>query len=193
MSWVHSGWGVQIDSVDQLMRGIARIGTLQAGERFVWRGVSNAKHAIQSSLQRALAKNREYFAGSGDCDGASNDLEVAERRIIKGARDWKLGFEGGVHLDDLHLLASLQHHGVPTRLLDVTEDPMTALWFACQKDTAERDASAVLFAFNVTRLATVATIDPPSGTWGHLEDPLRASLNQAISKSEQTHQPLLVS
>ncbi len=62
------------------------------------------------------------------------------------------------------MLASLQHHGVPTRLIDVTTDPMTALWFACQRASADRDATGVLFAFNVTRFKTLDTIPAPVST-----------------------------
>ena len=43
----------------------------------------------------------------------------------------------------------LQHHGTATRMLDVTTDPMIALWFACQ-GTEHDGTQGILFAVEVS-------------------------------------------
>ncbi|CAH0207110.1 hypothetical protein SRABI121_02631 [Microbacterium sp. Bi121] len=84
-------------------------------------------------------------------------LREREDMILEKARAWGLGVEGGQLVDDLQLLADLQHFGVPTRLIDLTSNPMTALWFASQTVPAPApdeprgsySASGVLLAINM--------------------------------------------
>ena len=50
---------------------------------------------------------------------------------------------------DLQKLSTLQHLGAGTGLLDFTESPLVALWFACQQDHDEPDANGAVFAVDI--------------------------------------------
>jgi hypothetical protein len=72
------------------------------------------------------------------------DVEAA---LLRRARRRDLG--GSPETSELQRSAVLQHHGTATRLLDVTTDPMIALWFACA-DEAHFNKQGVLFAIEVS-------------------------------------------
>lgn len=185
--WSQSGWGHRVSSQDELMRAISRIGTLQAGRRFVWRGVANHRYRVRSSLVR------DFMDVDGSTVPSERRLRGRELAILREARHWGVGLEAGSLATDLHLLAHLQHHGVPTRLLDVTTNPMTALWFACQHAAEERDASGALMAFDVTDLPEYPTVDPSGPTaWGALGNPTGWSLRMALALSARDQSSFLV-
>ena len=85
----------------------------------------------------------------------------------------------------------LQHHGVPTRLIDVTSNPMTALWFALEdqilwEGKRKKRAPGVLFAIDVTGENWYETFQHTEGqTALHIENPLAASYEQALAKSAE--------
>src|SRR5690606_32894209 len=108
--------------------------------------------------------------------------------LLSSARSWGLGVGETEYVDDMGLLADLQHYGVETRLIDFSSNPMTALWFACQEPGLSGvSRSGVLLALNVTGWHTFSTVGSRK-TWDHLGDPSGATLQHALNG----RQPFLV-
>ncbi|MDX6256309.1 MAG: hypothetical protein QOJ11_2643 [Frankiales bacterium] len=179
--WLAHGWGIQVETPNQLLRLISHIALLAQDRTYAWRGQSDATHDFSSSLYRRLGKR--------GIEVTEELMRAAELEILVEARTWGLGRDLGPSATDLHLLAVLQHHGVPTRLIDVTSNPMTALWFATEEHRfaetgAVRRTPGVMFAVDVTNTDWYETFQHSGHTtWGHLEEPLAASYKHALDKS----------
>ena len=98
-----------------------------AGSCF-FRGQKSAGWGLTSSLYRLLDAEGRFEAGKRKVDGNEKRIEDAERRILWLAK--KNGIVRG--LSGLEILSILQHHGIPTRLIDVSTDWRVALYFACE-------------------------------------------------------------
>lgn len=113
------------------------------GGSSLWRGHCSIDYKISPSMFRetpSLPTTREEV---------SSEAEATLRIAMEAARSWRQGltFKG---LTDLERLAHLQHHGTPTPLLDVTPDPMIALWMAAQAHDDGVAKDGLLIGFNVT-------------------------------------------
>ncbi|MBK1830668.1 FRG domain-containing protein [Verrucomicrobiaceae bacterium R5-34] len=131
---------VIIESPDQLIETIN-----QFPNGFVFRGQSNSTWPLTSSLERILEPvwNEENF-----------DFKQYEDFTLKR-------FMGKFHLyssdplnpaSKLETLALMQHYGAPTRLVDFTESPYLALYFAMESFNPLAGNNFSLFAVDCTSL-----------------------------------------
>lgn len=161
-----------MDSQDEAFRAVTRIVSLAANRRYVWRGCPDSALRLRSSLLR------ELIVAEGEPLPNEQLVRQHEVALLRAAREWGLARETGLPASDLQLLVHLQEHGLPTRLLDVTHDPMTALWFACESGD---DRAGVLVAVDVTAAPTHDTVDPQGRT-----------LRQVLRESAVRGAPFLV-
>lgn len=176
--WKYPGWYVVPNDARAVMSLVGSIGSYSAGQQFAWRGMSSADHNLNSSLQRKLG----YHA-------KESHVRAAEQSILTEARSWGLGIGDTDFQDDLQLLADLQHFGVPTRLIDFTSNPMTALWFAClDSKTPGVTRSGLLLALNVTKWKTYQSI----GEAYPDDDADTPASGRTLAHALSTQQPFIV-
>lgn len=104
---------------------------MATGGNLVFRGQPHADWGVSSKLFRDL---RETLRRQGVSEVSEPHLAQAEAQLIQIAHD-----EGvGRNMTHGELLMVLQHHGVATRLLDVSLAPLEALFFGVDQ-MADRD------------------------------------------------------
>ncbi|WP_316795330.1 FRG domain-containing protein [Pedobacter agri] len=72
-----------------------------------------------------------------------NGLITSEDKIFKEAII-RTPYEFQHHKSTCEKLVKMQHYGIPTRLLDITSNPLVALYFACN-EYPEKDGEVVFF------------------------------------------------
>jgi len=98
---------------------------------FAFRGVSDAKYSLVTSLSRL-----------------GGDVRVLERHLLRAFRRYAV--RNVVDQDSSwHWLAMGQHHGLPTRLLDWSYSPLVAMHFATA-DPSKYDRDGVVWMVDYT-------------------------------------------
>lgn len=179
--WARSPWALEVNSAQELFATVFNLGLVSGNRRYVWRGVEDSSFRVRTSIQRVLAISDDDDAPS------EREVRIRERQLIDAARRW--GLHSSDVRNDLALLAKLQHFGVPTRLLDVSVDPLVALWFACRPNS---DKAGVLFAFDVTDFQDLSTLQFGLRTWNDVTYPNSGKLKAILRHSSQFREPILL-
>ncbi len=135
---------VNIQSVEQLLEELNRLPNC-----YIFRGHANAAWRLESSLERVVGQKWS-------------------KEFAKQIEEYSLSaFKSKFHLYDhenirpeskLAWLSIMQHYGVPTRLLDFTESPYVALYFALELYNPQLPTDFAVFAIDYT-IAMQKSID----------------------------------
>lgn len=129
----------QHDNVGQPLKG-------NKSDVWFFRGHKDSSFAFTSTLYRRLldaSSDNLLFKSPAEIEEA---MLQAELSLLSKAR--KMGIGRG--LTALETLTLLQHHGSPTRLIDITSDWRVALYFACESDD-DRDGRMFLIKTDPNR------------------------------------------
>lgn len=110
---------------------LASIEKLQrAAKRPLWfRGVGDRRHKLVPTIYR-----HPVIAGQ-------KELQDLERDLMMRFRQRSIPYHSRNLTDDWEALFFMQHYGVPTRLLDWTENPLTAFHFAMMSAKPNKSGS----------------------------------------------------
>ena len=102
-------------------------------EVWLWRGQALKAYGVEPGMHTRVLNTQGVVH-------ADATVHVATRQLLRTARSLRLDYEGSTRLPDLALLSHLQHYGAATPLLDVTADPLIALWMVAFANAKEPDS-----------------------------------------------------
>jgi hypothetical protein len=154
-------WEKQIsgfDEINEVLQDLFERWSSQ-GRQFAWRGVVDASWPLHSSLYRRLLWTQDATASAArrSTPNAPDERALAreEKELIKRVHQWELHYGATGRLSILAQLATLQHFGAPTRLVDVSLIAYIGLWFAVEQKfengrEVSGDKDGRLFAVDIT-------------------------------------------
>lgn len=159
-----------VSSLEEYVDVVAGFQEECRGRKLYYRGHADVNYDLLPSIKR-------YKNWMENEDRMYHELLV---RCPNDFRDCKC------HLD---YLVEMQHYGLPTRLLDITESPMVALYFACC-DSAKKTGEVIMFPveqhevkyFHSDTVAVLAALS--TRTWEYREE-LRKSVDAGDKRAAE--------
>ena len=130
----------QVKDIAGYLKEVSEIKAKWPNSTLVFRGQKKENWPLASSVERRLKENLPSQEGITD----QLFIEYHEG-LLKKCKLKNYDQREQKQLDDLELLADLQHHGAATCLIDFTRNALIALWFACEKSG---DADGKVFVVN---------------------------------------------
>ena len=115
------------------------------GKKLLFRGHADSTWKVEASGYRRLGKN-----------ATPATFHNSTKRLIDKARLQGLDKKDGMEMPDLELLAELQHYGAATCLIDFTENPLIALWFACHEHQGKDGAVVAIASDDSEKFSEIA-------------------------------------
>jgi hypothetical protein len=121
---IESEAPTRLGRVQNLAAFVVLVCKLGHDEGFLWRG-QQENWDLKPKLARIKPRN--------------GTVEDAEKEMLRELRRRSVGLAATGEMTEWDLLALAQHHGMATRLLDWTENPLAALWFAVAEGATSSD------------------------------------------------------
>jgi hypothetical protein len=133
---------IRVEKPRNLSEFVALIDKMQSKQKAdLWfRGIGLMKNPLEPSLYRH--PHRKVL----------KEMEKTEKDIIVRFKERSIPFHNRTFYDEWDLLFFMQHYGIPTRLLDWSENPFIGLYFALMSAIRNRkktySSSCVVWALN---------------------------------------------
>lgn len=132
-----------IETVDQLLQKTWAL----EDEGWIFRGHADALWTLRAAVHR----KRRLPAQHGN---------VGEKQLLHEFKRRATAMLTRPPGNDLEWLFLAQHHGLPTRLLDWTTNPLVALFFAVRREDSDRDGAVIAYRHGHSILDFESIPDP---------------------------------